>query len=73
MNRRRQEWLHLSTQEPDLTTACVNGRQDFRVWHGEWDQAMGYLRWAQAWMEEVEKAPEKVVKWALEREPVRLN
>ncbi len=45
----------------------------FAVWQDGWDEAMGYWRWAKAWSKEVEEEPEKVVRWALERNAFKLN
>ena len=73
MKRRRLEWLQLSMEEQDLANDCIHQSKPFGVWHDGWDEAMEYWRWAKAWMEEIKKEPQRVVRWALERDTMKLN
>ena len=73
MNRRRLEWLQISVQEQELARHCTENSEWFGIWQDHWDEAIEYWRWAKAWMEEMQKEPEKVVKWALERDAMKLN
>lgn len=73
MNRRRLEWLHIRNDEEELANVCVQLSKAFAIWQDEWDEVIGYWRWAKAWREEVEAEPEKLVSWALERDAMKLN
>lgn len=73
MNRRRLEWLQISMEEKDLADALVERSKSFAIWQDGWDEAMNYWRWAKAWSREIEEEPEKVVRWALERNAIKLN
>ena len=73
MNRRRLEWLQIRTKEKEMADACAEKSRLFCIWQDEWEEAIGYWRWTKAWIGEIEKEPEKVVRWALERDARKLN
>ena len=73
MNRRRLEWLQIRVDEQVLANSCIEQWKSFGVWQDEWDEAIEYWRWTKAWLEEIKKEPEKVVRWALERDSWKLN
>lgn len=73
MNWRRLEWLQISVEEKELADACVEKSKMFAVWQDGWDDAMGYWRWAKAWSREIGEEPERAVRWALERDSMKLK
>ncbi|KAF2763330.1 hypothetical protein EJ05DRAFT_496155 [Pseudovirgaria hyperparasitica] len=73
MNIRRLECIRLINDMPKVVDFCKDGYGHFELWCEHWDQAVEYWKWTKAWKEQVQREPEVLVKWELERDPRRLS